>query len=407
MGQFKEYIKLALMNIRSNKVRTFLTMLGIIIGVSSVILIISLGNGVSGEISGSLDSLAGGQMYVGINSSNTEAADVSFDFSDLEAIEELDGVVGTTPTYNTYGTSISQKGVFTTWITSGTEDLELSSKDPLLSGRYFTEEEVNEHKSVCVLKERSAIALFGTADVVGMPIEVEIGNKVMDVTVVGVRKANPSKMFNMMYNEDEVEMEIPYTVFGDAYNWDIASDGFSGFYVFTSGTADTTLLAAQLQAIMEARHNCRGKNVIQIQDFNSVMDQINNVMGTITLFVVVVAGISLLVGGIGVMTIMLVSVTERTREIGIRKALGARTGTIMLQFLIESGLISLCAGIIGIITGVALASIVGYFLDFKATIDIVTVLGASIFSSAVGIFFGIYPAKKAAKLSPIEALRHE
>ena len=103
MGQFKEYIKLALMNIRSNKVRTFLTMLGIIIGVSSVILIISLGNGVSGEISGSLDSLAGGQMYVGINSSNTEAADVSFDFSDLEAVEELDGVVGTTPTYNTYG----------------------------------------------------------------------------------------------------------------------------------------------------------------------------------------------------------------------------------------------------------------------------------------------------------------
>jgi putative ABC transport system permease protein len=214
-------------------------------------------------------------------------------------------------------------------------------------------------------------------------------------------------MFNMMYDEDEVEMEIPYTVFGDAYNWDFAADGFSGFYVFTAGTADTTLLAAQIQAIMESKHNCRGKNVINIQDFNSVMDQINNVMGTITLFVVVVAGISLLVGGIGVMTIMLVSVTERTREIGIRKALGARTGTIMLQFLIESGLISLCAGIIGIITGVALASIVGYFLDFKATIDIVTVLGASVFSSAVGIFFGIYPAKKAAKLSPIEALRHE
>jgi putative ABC transport system permease protein len=137
------------------------------------------------------------------------------------------------------------------------------------------------------------------------------------------------------------------------------------------------------------------------------MTQINSVMGYITLFVVFVAAISLLVGGIGVMNIMLVSVTERTREIGIRKALGARTGSILLQFLSESAIITLVGGIIGIIIGDLGAVLVCSLMGSQAELSLTTVLGASLFSSAVGIFFGIYPAKKAAKLSPIEALRHE
>ena len=147
--------------------------------------------------------------------------------------------------------------------------------------------------------------------------------------------------------------------------------------------------------------------MIQLENFNDYMSQITSVLDYITIFVVFVAAISLLVGGIGVMNIMLVSVTERTREIGIRKALGARTGSIMMQFLSESAIITLLGGVIGIILGASGAYLVCGLIGFQAKVEVSTVVLASLFSSAVGIFFGIYPAKRAANLSPIEALRHE
>ena len=159
--------------------------------------------------------------------------------------------------------------------------------------------------------------------------------------------------------------------------------------------------------LMENRHDVRGKDVIQVENFNDYLSQMDQILSYVTIFVVFVAAISLLVGGIGVMNIMLVSVTERTREIGIRKALGARTGSVLLQFLSESAIITLLGGIIGIIMGVLGASAICSLIGFTARVSLGTVLGASLFSSAVGIFFGIYPARKAARLSPIEALRHE
>ena len=160
-------------------------------------------------------------------------------------------------------------------------------------------------------------------------------------------------------------------------------------------------------SLLEGRHNIRGKGLIMLENFNDYMSQINSVLGYITVFVVFVAAISLLVGGIGVMNIMLVSVTERTREIGIRKALGARTSSIMTQFLSESAIISLTGGLIGIVLGILGAMLIGMIAGIMPRVNFTTVFGATFFSSAVGIFFGIYPAKKAAKLSPIEALRHE
>ena len=158
---------------------------------------------------------------------------------------------------------------------------------------------------------------------------------------------------------------------------------------------------------MEIKYDCKGKGLINVDRFGQYMDQMNEVLDYITLFVVMVAAISLLVGGIGVMNIMLVSVTERTREIGIRKALGARTSSIMLQFLAESAIITLLGGIIGIALGVGGAYLLCSFVNIHAKVNWGAVVGATVFSTAVGLFFGLYPAKKAAKLSPIEALRHE
>ena len=166
-------------------------------------------------------------------------------------------------------------------------------------------------------------------------------------------------------------------------------------------------MAADSIQLMESRHNVRGENKILMESFADSQAQFDSILGIITIFISFVAAISLLVGGIGVMNIMLVSVTERTREIGIRKSLGARTKSIMIQFLAEAGIITLIGGIVGIILGSLGAVAVCGALGFTAQVKVSTVFMAALFSSAVGIFFGMYPAKKAAKLSPIEALRHE
>ena len=209
----------------------------------------------------------------------------------------------------------------------------------------------------------------------------------------------------MMGYGDILQIEMPITVMGSSYGFYV--DGFSSCYIVGESATYSTQIAQDSIKLMEGRYNVRGEGVFTVQNFSDYMTQINSVLGYITLFVVFVAAISLLVGGIGVMNIMLVSVTERTREIGIRKALGARTGSILTQFLSESAIITLIGGIIGITIGVLGAYGISALIGFSPEVKMTTILGASLFSTAVGLFFGIYPAKKAAKLSPIEALRHE
>ena len=193
----------------------------------------------------------------------------------------------------------------------------------------------------------------------------------------------------------------------DASSVDVKFTNIGTVSIIEGSAENAADMAKSCIKLLEGRYNIRGKGLIQLENFTDYMTQINSVLGYITIFVVFVAAISLLVGGIGVMNIMLVSVTERTREIGIRKSLGARTSSIMTQFLSESAIISLTGGVIGIIIGVLGAFLVCMVIGFAPHVSVGTVLGATFFSSAVGIFFGIYPAKKAAKLSPIEALRHE
>ena len=258
-----------------------------------------------------------------------------------------------------------------------------------------------------MIRENSAVAMFGTTDVLGRTFEVTIDGITMESTIVGIRQDSASSAISsMLMSFDQVEMEIPLTTMGSAFGYYV--DSFQGFYVFTDGPEYATEAAgAILRLLRSAHHVASDSNSIQMQDFNDSMSSITQVLSYITIFVVFVAAISLLVGGIGVMNIMLVSVTERTREIGIRKSLGARTGSIMLQFLSESAIITLLGGVIGIILGVLGANVVCGIMGFTASVSPLTVLVTTLFSSGVGLFFGIYPAKKAAKLSPIEALRHE
>ncbi|MCM1569832.1 MAG: ABC transporter permease [Roseburia sp.] len=406
MAQVWEYIKIALMNIKSNKGRSILTMLGIIIGISSVIMIISIGNGMKRDINSELNNMAGGQLYIYSMQENEEGEYLEFSDEDLELIQEKVPHVKAVTSMESYsGTATGRKGMVNASINFGTTGLEYSSNDPIIKGRYFTENDYYSGNLVCVITESSARALFGSTNVIDMSFEVNMWGMVEEYTIVGIRQDSAASLLTMGYDEvGFVNMEAPKSVLDNVYGF------YPGIYqmlIVSEGAEYSTQVAKNTLQILENKYDARGKNLIGVQNFADIMGEMNTVLNTVTIFIVFVAAISLLVGGIGVMNIMLVSVTERTREIGIRKSLGARTGSITLQFLSESAIITLMGGLIGILLGELGASGICALMGVNAYVSLGTVLGASFFSSAVGIFFGIYPARKAAKLSPIEALRHE
>ena len=404
MTQIWEYIKIALMNIKSNKGRSFLTMLGIIIGISSVIMIISIGNGVKGGINSELNSMAGGQLYIYSYGDNDEGISVEFTDEDVEAIlEKVPHVKAVTPKWGFNGTAAGRKGIFSATASFGMPGLEYSSNDPVIKGRYFTENDYYSGNRVCVITENSAKILFGTTNVIGMTFDYTMYGVTQEFTIVGIRQDNASMLSGLMMS-DIINIEAPLSVISSDYGFYVSNNDL---LIISDSAENSTQVAKDVVRLMENRHNVRGKNAISVDNFNDYMSQMDQILSYITVFVVFVAAISLLVGGIGVMNIMLVSVTERTREIGIRKSLGARTGSILLQFLSESAIITLLGGLIGIAIGVAGAYGICSLIGFTARVELGTVLGANLFSSAVGLFFGIYPARKAARLSPIEALRHE
>lgn len=405
MAQIWEYIKIALMNIKSNKGRSVLTMLGIIIGISSVIMVISIGNGVRGQVNAELEGIAGGQIAFYVDSTRKETT-VTFDQSDFDAIQnQIEHVKGVSPQYGTWGTAEGPKGDYDINMTGGTTGLQYLSSEAIVKGKYFTQNDYDSGSNVCIISESSAVALFGTTDVVGMTFDATFWGVTQELRVIGIRKDSASALVTASYGATTITAEVPLTFMANKLGYYI--DEIDQFYVVAEASSYCTEVAVKTLALLESRHNVRGENQIMMQSFSDVAAQYDTILGFITIFVSFVAAISLLVGGIGVMNIMLVSVTERTREIGIRKALGARTASVLMQFLAEAGIITLLGGIIGIILGILGAFGVCSLMDITAQVNIGTILGASIFSCGVGIFFGIYPARKAAKLSPIEALRHE
>ena len=400
MAQLWEYIKMAVSNIRMNRGRSFLTMLGIIIGVSSVILIMSIGNGAKAEMEEELTSVAGGQIYISVNS-NLDGETPSITEEDRDALREMEHVKGATSVMNQWRSVATEKGTFDAIIDYGNPDSEYSTSPEMLYGQWFTWDDYNAHRAVAVIAEMDAIRMFGTSNVVGLTFELDDGSGIQDVRIVGVKKAIEGTFVSSGYGS-YLDISMPMTA--DWY-WAEYND-FDSVYIFAE-TGYAKEVTERAISLLESRHEIFGEDAFMSEDFDSQMASIMQVLDMITIFIMLVAGISLLVGGIGVMNIMLVSVTERTREIGIRKALGARTKSILVQFLAESAIITGIGGMIGITLGIAGAYGVCSLpiVTFPPEVSISAVVFATLFSCSVGIFFGIYPARKAAHLSPIEALR--
>lgn len=400
MGQLWEYVKMALSNIRMNRGRSFLTMLGIIIGVSSVILIMSIGNGAKMEMEDELTSIAGGQVYIYSNS-NLDGEVPQITEEDRETLRNMENVKGASSVASSWTQVKTGKGNFEAIVDYANPDYEYATNPTMLYGQWYTWDDYNTGRDVAVIAEESAIQMFGTADVVGLTFELDDGSEIKDVRIVGVKKALDTTFLNTGYGS-YLDISMPLT--SDSY-WAEYND-FDHVYIFCDG-GSTKEIANQAIRLLESRHGMYGEDAFLMEDFDTEMASVMQVLDMITIFIMLVAAISLLVGGIGVMNIMLVSVTERTREIGIRKALGARTRSIMIQFLAESAIITGIGGVIGIVLGVSGAYGICSLpmVPFPPAVSVATIVVATVFSCSVGIFFGIYPARKAAYLSPIEALR--
>lgn len=408
MGGLFEYIKMAVQNIRANKGRSFLTMLGIIIGIASVIAIVSIGEGTKNQMNSEIDGIGGGQIAVSVsNDAITESEFITAE--DVQAVREIDTVEGVNVSESYDGETVTGKGNFSIMLTAEGPDAKLLNNSEMKYGNYFGENEIEEGKNVCVISDADAKRLFGTDDVVGMNLDITCYDSSKSFRIMGVTTQKENGTFvSYTYDGMPVAVNIPYSSMEDLVG---AADEFYSLTIQGDKTLDSQIIADQVVHVLEKRHQCAGEEYFQVQSFQDVMQSMNEMLGMVTAFISFVAGISLLVGGIGVMNIMLVSVTERTREIGIRKSLGAKTSSIMLQFLAEAAILTVIGGLIGIILGILAAYGICSFMSGSIGMTITpgisptVIFAATLFSCAVGVFFGIYPAKKAARLSPIEALR--
>ena len=402
---YKESFLMAWASLIANKLRSLLTMLGIIIGVAAVIALVSIGNGVKQDIENSMSSLGSNLLVVLPGAPRTPGARSSqgsmksLKISDYEAIAKLEGVKAASPMTNGSYVVIYQNKNWTTSVAGVNANFQDVNNWTMTSGRFFSDKNVQNRERVAVVGQTVVKNLFADEDPVGKEIRV----KNIPFRVIGVLK---SKGNGTMGNDQDDTVLIPYTTSMERVE---GIDYLRRVYVVAKDDEGIDRLQADIENLLRVRHNIKDTNLddFNIQNMKSIMETVAQTTGTFTLFLGAVAAISLVVGGIGIMNIMLVSVTERTREIGVRKALGATYSVIVTQFLIEAVVISLIGGFIGIAFGIGASKVIGMVSGMSTIVSVPTIIMSFAFSMAIGLIFGIYPARKAAKLNPIDALHYE
>ena len=402
---YKESFLMAWASLIANKMRSILTMLGIIIGVAAVIALVSIGNGVKQDIQNSISSLGSNLLMVMPGAPRTpgvrpsQGSMKSLKVSDYQAISKLDGVKAASPyTANSYVTIYQSKN-WTTTVSGVSSNFQDVNNWTMAEGRFISSKNVENRERVAVVGQTVVKNLFAGEDPVGKEIRV----KNIPFRVIGVLN---SKGNGTMGNDQDDVIFIPYTTAMERVE---GVDYLRMVYVVASDDNGIDRLQSDIENLLRVRHSIKDTNLddFNIQNMKSIMETMEQTTGTLTLFLGAVAAISLVVGGIGIMNIMLVSVTERTREIGIRKALGATYFVIVTQFLIEAVVISLMGGLIGIALGMGASKLIGLASGMSTVISVPTIVLSFAFSMAIGLVFGIYPARKAAKLNPIDALHYE
>ena len=402
---YKESFLMAWASLIANKMRSILTMLGIIIGVAAVIALVSIGNGVKQDIQNSISSLGSNLLMVMPGAPRTpgvrpsQGSMKSLKVSDYQAISKLDGVKAASPyTANSYVTIYQSKN-WTTTVSGVSSNFQDVNNWTMAEGRFISSKNVENRERVAVVGQTVVKNLFAGEDPVGKEIRV----KNIPFRVIGVLN---SKGNGTMGNDQDDVIFIPYTTAMERVE---GVDYLRMVYVVASDDNGIDRLQSDIENLLRVRHSIKDTNLddFNIQNMKSIMETMEQTTGTLTLFLGAVAAISLVVGGIGIMNIMLVSVTERTCEIGIRKALGATYFVIVTQFLIEAVVISLMGGLIGIALGIGASKLIGLASGMSTVISVPTIVLSFAFSMAIGLVFGIYPARKAAKLNPIDALHYE
>lgn len=424
MTMFLENVRLALSGLKANKSRTFLTMLGIIIGIAAVIAIETVGNSLTLSVSNSMQSMGANNITVYVTQREPEKDEsedgivfgtisksrpvTEDDYITNEIIynlvDQFPGEIDAISASESVGTGSVTKGTNTCKlaVTGVSLGYFKANDTTMLAGNLFSSDEFVNKRRVIVVDSKYIDELYDGDYIgsIGKTVEIELNSVSQEFTICGVFKYQES---GMPFGNPSATGYIPLTLAQEINH----SKNYSNISIVASVGVDSDDLAARVKDYINGFYRSNQYFEVDSYSMASMVSILGDMMGTITTAISVIAGIALLVGGIGVMNIMLVSITERTREIGTRKALGATNGYIRMQFIIEAVVICSIGGIIGIVLGVGMGMLGAHILGYAAVPTISSILGSLAFSMGIGVFFGYYPANKAAKMNPIDALRYE